>query len=109
MGSTEGPSNVGRICIDVHLRWVREGLDSSRARLALPAAGRSDARVQDRTGHPTSAMINRYRRKSRSAKEVGLGGLAPMDLVSRGGPAGSKTRGKWQQPAKERDRKTRKG
>jgi hypothetical protein len=46
--------------------------------LAL-ANGRSEAWVADRTGHTTSAMINRYRRTARSATELGLGLLAPLD------------------------------
>lgn len=45
--------------------------------LAL-AAGRSEAWVQDRTGHTTSAMVNRYRRAARSAAELGLGSLKPL-------------------------------
>lgn len=46
--------------------------------LAL-AAGRSEAWVQDRTGHTTSAMLNRYRRAARSAAELGLGSLKSLD------------------------------
>ncbi len=46
--------------------------------LAL-AAGRSEAWVQDRTGHTTSAMLNRYRRAARSAAELGLGSLVSLD------------------------------
>ncbi len=46
--------------------------------LAL-AAGRSEAWVQDRTGHTTSAMLNRYRRAARSAAELELGALVPLD------------------------------
>lgn len=46
--------------------------------LAL-ACGRSETWVQDRTGHTTSAMINRYRRQARSATEVRLGWLQPLD------------------------------
>jgi integrase len=46
--------------------------------LAL-ASGRSETWVQDRTGHTTSAMVNRYRRAARSAKELELGILLPMD------------------------------
>ena len=40
--------------------------------------GRSEAWVQDRTGHTSSAMLNRYRRAARTASELGLGGLAPL-------------------------------
>jgi len=45
--------------------------------LAL-ANGRSEAWVQDRTGHTSSAMLNRYRRAARSASELGLGQLKPL-------------------------------
>jgi hypothetical protein len=48
------------------------------------AAGRSEAWVQDRTGHRSSIMINRYRRAARTAQELELGCLEPLDaLVSR--------------------------
>lgn len=43
------------------------------------AAGRSEAWVQDRTGHTTSAMLNRYRRAARSAQELELGAPLPLD------------------------------
>ena len=42
------------------------------------ANGRTESWVQDRTGHTTSAMINRYRMAARSATELGLGPLAPI-------------------------------
>jgi integrase len=42
------------------------------------ANGRTEAWVQDRTGHTTSAMLNRYRRAARSASELGLGTLVPL-------------------------------
>jgi integrase len=42
------------------------------------ANGRSEAWVADRTGHTSSAMINRYRRAARSATELGLGPLSPL-------------------------------
>jgi len=45
--------------------------------LAL-ANGRSEAWVQDRTGHTSSAMLNRYRRAARTAAELGLGQLVPL-------------------------------
>jgi|GEM_PF-2071281 len=35
--------------------------------------------VCDRTGHTTSAMINRYRRASRTHSELGQGTLTPLD------------------------------
>ena len=42
------------------------------------ANGRSEAWIADRTGHTTSAMINRYRRNARTFAELGAGDLAPM-------------------------------
>lgn len=60
------------------------------------AAGRSEAWVQDRTGHTTSVMLNRYRRAARSASELDLGPLLPLDraipelaaVAAQGGPEG---------------------
>lgn len=43
------------------------------------ASGRSETWVSDRTGHKSSAMINRYRRAARHAEELGLGTFAPLD------------------------------
>ncbi len=43
------------------------------------AAGRSESWVADRTGHRSSVMINGYRRAARTAAELGLGSLAPLD------------------------------
>lgn len=43
------------------------------------AAGRSEAWIADRTGHKSSRMINRYRRAARTAAELDLGTLAPLD------------------------------
>jgi len=43
------------------------------------ANGRTETWVADRTGHKSSAMINRYRRAARSANELGLGPLLPLD------------------------------
>jgi len=42
------------------------------------ANGKTETWVADRTGHQTSAMINRYRRAARSASELGLGPLRPL-------------------------------
>jgi integrase len=72
--------------------------------LAL-AAGRTEAWVTDRTGHKSSAMIYRYKRASRTAAELRLGWLAPLDEaipelafarqgangVQTGGPRGRQT------------------
>ncbi|MDI1444709.1 tyrosine-type recombinase/integrase [Polyangium sp. 6x1] len=46
--------------------------------LAL-ANGKTEAWVQDRTGHRSSSMINRYRRAARTAAELGLGECGPLD------------------------------
>jgi integrase len=69
--------------------------------LAL-AAGRSEAWVADRTGHKSSTMINRYRRAARTASELDLGSLSPLDeaipelrqskLAHGGGPEGGPNR-----------------
>ena len=48
--------------------------------LAL-ANGRSEAWVSDRTGHRSSNMIRRYQRTARSATELGLGTLGPLDAL----------------------------
>ncbi len=42
------------------------------------ANGRSEAWVGDRTGHTTSEMINRYRRRARRHREAEMGNLAPL-------------------------------
>ena len=42
------------------------------------AAGRTEAWIADRTGHKSSAMINRYRRAARTAAELALGELRPL-------------------------------
>jgi integrase len=48
--------------------------------LAL-ANGKTETWVQDRTGHTSSVMINRYRRMARTAAELHIGTLAPLDLA----------------------------
>ncbi len=45
------------------------------------AAGKSEAWVSDRTGHRSSVMINAYRRAARTAAELGLGELLPLDVA----------------------------
>jgi len=45
------------------------------------ANGKTETWVADRTGHRSSAMVNRYRRQARSAKELGLGTLRPLDQL----------------------------
>jgi len=43
------------------------------------ANGHSEIWVSDRTGHRSSIMINQYRRAARTAAELNLGELAPLD------------------------------
>jgi integrase len=43
------------------------------------AAGKTETWVQDRTGHQDTAMVNRYRRAARTAAELGIGNLTPLD------------------------------
>jgi len=43
------------------------------------ANGKSETWVADRTGHRSSAMINRYRRQARTWAELGLGELTALD------------------------------
>ena len=45
------------------------------------ANGKTETWVADRTGHKSSQMINRYRRSARSASELGLGPLQPLDAL----------------------------
>lgn len=45
------------------------------------ANDRTESWVADRTGHKSSAMINRYRRGARMAAELGLGELQRLDLA----------------------------
>ncbi|HMY21945.1 MAG TPA: tyrosine-type recombinase/integrase, partial [Polyangium sp.] len=43
------------------------------------ANGKSEAWVMDRTGHKSSLMINKYRRAARTAAELHLGDLKPLN------------------------------
>jgi integrase len=61
-----------RVLLRVH------DLRASFVTLAL-ANGRTEAWVQDRTGHRSSQMVNVYRRQARMAAELGLGWFAPLD------------------------------
>jgi len=45
------------------------------------ANGKSETWVADRTGHTSSIMINRYRRAARTAAELNLGALPPLDAA----------------------------
>lgn len=53
-------------------------LRSTFVTLAL-ASGRTETWVADRTGHRSTEMIGRYRRAARTAAELGLGWLSPLD------------------------------
>lgn len=63
-----------------HQRLRVHDLRATFVTLAL-ATGRSETWVADRTGHKSSVMINRYRRAARTAAELGLGWLAPLDAA----------------------------
>jgi len=55
-------------------------LRASFVTLAL-ANGRTEAWVTTRTGHTTSAMLNRYRRDAESITELNLGWFAPLHIA----------------------------
>ncbi|CAN5850312.1 hypothetical protein BH11MYX4_BH11MYX4_42000 [soil metagenome] len=56
------------------------GLRATFVTIAL-ASGKSETWVMDRTGHRSSTMVNRYRRIARTAAELGLGTLAPLNTA----------------------------
>ncbi|WP_211365601.1 tyrosine-type recombinase/integrase, partial [Polyangium fumosum] len=77
--------------------------------LAL-ANGRTEAWVQDRTGHKSSDMINRYRRAARTAAELGLKECRPLheaipELAPRMGAEQARTK----ERAAERAPRSRRG
>jgi integrase len=89
----------GRMLLRAH------DLRGSFVTLAL-AAGRTEAWVTDRTGHRSSQMVYLYKRSARTAEELGLGWLTPLDQaipelaprdrqgangVQTGGPRGPQT------------------
>ena len=45
------------------------------------ADGKTETWIADRTGHRSSLMINRYRRRARNVVEAGLGSLAPWNAA----------------------------
>lgn len=60
------------------------------------ADGKSESWIADRTGHQSSVMINRYRKAARTAAELNLGALDPLDraiphLLRGPSPTGSPT------------------
>lgn len=59
-------------------RLVAHHLRATFITLSL-ASGRTETWVMDRTGHRSSIMINRYRQAARTAAELGLGELLPLD------------------------------
>lgn len=59
------------------------------------AAGRSETWVADRTGHRSSVMINAYRRAARTAAELGLGELAPLDQAVAWREEAAPNAGQW--------------
>lgn len=67
------------------------------------ANGRSETWVADRTGHKSSNQINGYRRAARTAAELGLGELVPLDvaipeLTAPASPGGGKGSGNGSAP-----------
>ncbi len=77
-------SNDARMSIRLH--------DTRATFITLALAnGKSESWVQDRTGHRSSDMINRYRRVARTAAELGLGDLLPMNEAIR--ECGGKSQG----------------
>jgi integrase len=82
---------------DKRQRIRAHDLRASFVTLAL-ANGRTETWVADRTGHKSSDMINRYRRAARTAAELALGWLRPLDaclpeLRGEGGEGGDGTPG----------------
>ena len=67
-------SSDARMALRVH------DLRATFVTLAL-ASGRSEAWVTDRTGHKSSAMVAGYKRQVRTAAELNLGWLAPLDAA----------------------------
>lgn len=63
---------------DQRMHMRAHDLRASFVTLAL-ASGKTETWVADRTGHRSSAMINRYRQAARSAAELRLGWLRPLD------------------------------
>ena len=65
------------------------------------ANGKTETWVADRTGHTSSNMINRYRRAARSAGELELGPLLPLEQVVPELCQRRPTRAQWQPEAVE--------
>jgi integrase len=60
------------------------------------ANGKTETWVADRTGHTSSQMINRYRRKAREVSELSLGDLLPLDEAIDEFRQRQPTREQWQ-------------
>jgi len=61
-------------------RIVAHDLRATFVTLSL-ASGKTESWVQDRTGHTSSDQINRYRQAARTAAELSLGELGPLDTA----------------------------
>lgn len=89
--SALGTRSAGRSWMKAH------GLRATFVTLSL-ANGKTETWVADRTGHRSSIMINEYRRAARTAAELGLGELRPLDALvpelAKGGPTGGPTNSK---------------
>jgi integrase len=72
------PELFERSASRMHIR--RHDLRATFVTLNL-AAGRTETWIADRTGHKSSDMINKYRRAARTAEELNLGELAPLDAA----------------------------
>ena len=73
------------------------------------ANGKTESWVADRTGHKSSAMINKYRRQARQAAELKLGELTPLaraipELAPKGPKGGP---GPGQKPGQKRPARAR--
>ncbi len=72
----ERPALFERSASRLHIRL--HDLRATFVTLAL-ADGQTETWVADRTGHQSSTQINNYRRAARTAAELGLGWLDPLD------------------------------
>ena len=69
------------------------------------AGGATETWVMDRTGHKSSAMVNRYRRVARTVAEAGLGSPTPLHLAIPELAASFTAANAAAEPKKERPRK----
>jgi hypothetical protein len=84
LAATEAPAGVDRPALfastDARMALRVHDLRATFVTLAL-ASGRSESWVTDRTGHKSSAMVAGYKRQVRTAAELSLGWLAPLDAA----------------------------